>query len=62
MNRPRVKLIGQNGNAFMVLGLCLRAAKRAGWTQEEIDKVRTEMTSGDYDNLLGTAMRYFDVE
>lgn len=60
-NRPEVKLIGADGNAFMVLGLCQRAARKAGWNQEQWEFVRTKMMSGDYDNLLGTAMEYFDV-
>lgn len=59
--RPVVRLIGQNGNAFMILGLCQRAAKKAGWSQEKIDKVMTDMRSGDYNHLLGVAMTEFDV-
>jgi len=57
-----VTLVGQDGNAFMVLGLCQRAARRAGWTQEQIDKVINEMANGDYDHLLRTAMKYFEVQ
>jgi hypothetical protein len=59
--RPIVKLVGQDGNAFAILGLCQRAAERAGWTRERIDAVMTEMRSGDYDHLLRTAMEHFDV-
>lgn len=61
-DKPAVKLIGQNGNAFMIIGLCQRAARKAGWTNERWLKVRAEMQSGDYDNVLATAMRYFEVE
>lgn len=60
--RPVVKLIGGDGNAFAILGACQRAARTAGWTPEQWSKVRDEMTSGDYDHLLGVAMEYFDVE
>ncbi len=60
--KPVVKLIGQDGNAFMILGLCQRAAKKAGWTQEQWSTVRDEMMAGDYNNLLCVAMDYFDVE
>ena len=59
--KPRVKLIGADGNAFVILGLCLRAARNAGWSQERINAVREEMTSGDYNHLLQTAMEHFDV-
>ncbi len=59
--KPTVTLVGQDGNAFNVLGLCQRAAKRAGWPPEQIDAVMQEMRSGDYDHLLQTAMEHFDV-
>lgn len=59
--KPIVKLVGQDGNAFFIMGFCHRAAKKAGWTEERWNPVRDEMMAGDYDHLLQTAMRYFDV-
>lgn len=61
-HKPVVELSEQNGNAFYIIGKCQRAAKEAGWSKEKIDAVRTEMMSGDYDHLLQTAMKYFEVE
>jgi hypothetical protein len=61
-NKPEVKLIGEDGNAFAIIGRCRRAAKKAGWTEEQIERFTTEATSGDYDHLLQTVMEYFDVE
>lgn len=60
--KPTVKLLGHDGNAFGILGICRKAAVRAGWDKERIDAVLAEMMSGDYDNLLATAMKYFEVE
>jgi hypothetical protein len=57
----KVELVGQNGNAFVVLGLCVRAARRAGLTQEQISEFKKEATSGDYDHLLQTCIKWFDV-
>ena len=57
-----VELSGQDGNAFMILGLCKRALQRAHLPQEEIDKFMKEATSGDYNHLLATVMTWFDVE
>lgn len=57
-----VELSGQDGNAFMILGLCKRAMQRAHLPQEEIDKFMKEATSGDYNHLLATVMTWFDVE
>jgi hypothetical protein len=62
MKKPIVRLIGQDGNAYMILGLCQRAAKQAGWSQERIDAVMKEMRSKDYDHLLQTAIKYFEVK
>ena len=62
MERPTVNLVGANGNAFNVLGLCFDAARKSGWSKEQWTKVREEMVAGDYDHLLGTAMKHFDVE
>ena len=60
--KPVVKLSGQDGNAFYILGACQRAAKKAGWDAEKIKSVMDEMRGGDYNNLLATAMKHFDVD
>jgi hypothetical protein len=57
-----VRLSGHDGNAFMILGLCQRAAKEAGLTKEELDAFHIEATSGDYEHLLQTAARWFNCE
>ena len=49
-----LNLVGVNGNAFMIMGVFRRQAKKEGWTQEEIDLVLTEAKSGDYNHLLAT--------
>jgi hypothetical protein len=56
----KVKLVGTDGNAFSVLGACCAAARRAKVDRKEIDAFMAEATSGDYDHLLRTAMRWFD--
>jgi hypothetical protein len=57
----KVKLIGNDGNAFAIMGACKRAARDAKYTKEQIDQYLKESMSGDYDHLLGTAMKWFDV-
>lgn len=49
--KPVVNLIDTDGNAFNVLGLCLRAARKAGWSNEERRKFSDEAMGGDYDHL-----------
>lgn len=55
-----VELIGQDGNAFSVIGKVTRALKRAGHP-DAADDFQTEAMSGDYDHLLATAMDYVEV-
>jgi hypothetical protein len=62
MEKPVLKLVGQDGNAFMILGKALKAARQAGWTEDEVQRFQKEATSGNYDNLLVTCMKYFEVK
>lgn len=55
-----VTLIGEDGNAFAILGNVVRAMRHAG-IEQVIDEYQAEATSGDYDHLLQTTMRYVDV-
>ena len=62
VEKPVVKLIGADGNAFNILGLALRAARQAGWSKEQRDEYQRQATSGDYDHLLSVTMDFFDVQ
>ena len=61
-DKPVLELTGHDGNAFFILGTAIKVAKKAGWAKEEISKFMSEAQSGDYDHLLQTCMKYFDVE
>jgi hypothetical protein len=56
-----VQLVGQDGNAFAIMGRVQSALEDAGATKEEIEKYLNESMSGDYDNLLRTAMKWVSV-
>ena len=47
-------MVGVNGNAFAIMGVFQRQAKREGWTQDEIKQVLDEAKSKDYNYLLAT--------
>ena len=49
-----LNLVGVNGNAFIIMGVFKRQAKKEGWTPEEIKQVIDEAKSGDYVHLLAT--------
>ncbi|MEY4932962.1 MAG: hypothetical protein RLZZ403_1282 [Pseudomonadota bacterium] len=59
--KPKLKLVGQDGNSFSILGRMNAAGKAAGWDKTYRDEVTREATSGDYDKLLATAAKYFEV-
>jgi hypothetical protein len=61
MEKPTVKLIGEDGNAFAIMGTVAKALKKAGFSQEHIAKYYEESSSGDYDNLIRVAMKYANV-
>lgn len=56
------KLIGQNGNAFNLLGIVQRDLRRGGVEKAEVDAFLEEAMNGDYDNLLVTCMKWVNVE
>ncbi len=60
--KPVVELEGEDGNAGYIIGKCMKVARKAGWDLAKQNKVRDEMMAGDYDHLLQTAMKYFEVE
>jgi len=59
MERPKLKLSGQDGNACMILGL---ARKIALANNMDWEKIRKEAMAGDYEHLLLTMTEYFEVE
>lgn len=59
---PFVQLTGQDGNAFAILGRCQRAARREDVPADEIEAFMADATSRDYDYLLQTVMRFFEVD
>ena len=60
--KPTVTLVGEDGNAFAIMGNVIKALKRSGYSQEDIKKYQNEAMSGDYDNLLAVTMEWVDVE
>lgn len=56
-----VQLIGSDGNAFMIMGKVAKALRRHGVSNTEVAEYHEESMSGDYDNLLATAMKWVNV-
>lgn len=60
MERPKVKLIGEDGNAFAIMGRVVRALRKAGYSSEKVAEYRKEAMSGDYNHLLAVTMDWVD--
>lgn len=57
----KVQLTGRDGNAFAIMGAVSTALRKGGVSKEEINEYTSESMSGDYDNLLRTAMNWVSV-
>ena len=61
MERIQVKLIGENGNVFNLVGIAAKEMKKSG-LKEESDKMVSEVFKSDsYDSALQIIMKYVDV-
>ena len=56
-----IELVGEDGNAYSIIGRCTLALKRNGLS-DEVEAFRKEATSGDYDNVLRTVLAWFSVD
>ncbi len=59
--KPIVKLTGQDGNAFFIMGKIQQALKKGGADKEYIDQYMNQAMSGDYIHLLAISMDYVDI-
>jgi hypothetical protein len=55
--KPVVPLIGEDGNAFAILGRASDGLRRAGLL-EYAEEMMERATRGDYDHLLVTVLEY----
>jgi hypothetical protein len=51
-----IDLTGPDGNAFFLIGTASKLAKQLGL---DADKIKAEMMSGDYENLVNTFDKHF---
>lgn len=59
---PNITIRPVDGNAFAIIGATTKALRNAGVEDIEIENYRNEATSGDYNNLLRTTMKYVNIE
>lgn len=60
MNKLKVKLVGQNGNIFNILGIASRALKEAGYADEAKEMQIKVFASDSYEEALAIVLQYVD--
>jgi len=62
MERVTVKLVGEDGNVFNVIGKITRALKDAGQADKAGEFQRKALSSESYDAVLQLAFNYVEIE
>jgi len=60
--KPKVQLVGQDGNVFNLLGICTKALKRADQYEEAEEFQKRVMSSDSYNEALAIMLEYVDAE
>ena len=62
MDKPTVKLIGENGNVFNLIGLVKKALVKAGDRDKANEFVNKAFKLGSYNEVLNLIQDYCEVE
>ena len=62
MDKPRVKLVGTDGNIFAVVGRCKQALKDAGQPDQAEEVMQRVFKATSYHEALGICQEYVDAE
>lgn len=58
----RVRLVGEDGNAFFIISRVRKALQRGGVSTEDIKTFTAEAMSGDYANVIGVVTQWVHVK
>lgn len=58
--KPRVQLVGTDGNIFAVIGRCARALRKDGQADQAKEMTAAAFKARSYGEALGVCMRYVD--
>jgi hypothetical protein len=54
-----IDLSGPDGNAYSLMAMARSWGRQIGMEKPDIDRIISEMTSGDYEHLLEVFEKYF---
>ncbi|WP_138203678.1 hypothetical protein [Haloimpatiens lingqiaonensis] len=61
MNKPKCKLIGENGNVFNLMGIAYKTLIRANLKEEADEMIKRIMESGSYMEALAIISEYVEI-
>lgn len=59
--KPKAKVIGENGNVFVTLGICSKSLKKNGQHEQAKEMTDRVFNSGSYDEALQIMMEYCEL-
>lgn len=59
--KPKAKVIGEDGNVFNLLGICSKALKKAGQSEQAKEMSKRVMASGSYLEALQAMEEYCEL-
>lgn len=62
MKKPTVKLLGEDGNIFVISGKARNALKKAGLEEQGNEMINRVFKAKDYDEALRIVMEYVEPE
>ncbi len=62
IEKPKCKLVGEDGNVFCIIARVAKALKNAGMKNEAVEFKNKAFNSKSYDEVIRLAMEYTDVE
>ncbi|MBQ1971246.1 MAG: hypothetical protein II223_02270 [Treponema sp.] len=57
-----VKLIGEDGNVFNLIGICSQALRRNGMRDKVAEFQKEVMSADSYEGALGVMMNWFEIK
>ena len=57
-----VKLVGQDGNVFLIIGKVSKALKKAGFQELADEYLNRTMSADSYNHVLQITMEYVNIE
>ena len=61
IEKPEAQVIGQDGNVFNTLSICVKALKRAGQTEQANELTKRVFASESYDEAIQIMHEYCEL-